>query len=149
MFLWHDIAAHEVDEEKFYNYRFGGGTTCSSVFKLAAKQFEDRYPPQKWNIYMFYFTDGENWNDDNKVLIETINNNFKNHDVNLLGVTQIYSMDKTSNVKIDLDKAVNEKLITSVNLKTFDILSENDMDDSDRNEQILDAIKHLMGANKI
>jgi uncharacterized sporulation protein YeaH/YhbH (DUF444 family) len=98
---------------------------------------------------MFYFTDGENWNDDNKVLIETINNNFKNHDVNLLGVTQIYSMDKTSNVKIDLDKAVNEKLITSVNLKTFDILSENDMDDSDRNEQILDAIKHLMGANKI
>ena len=74
LFLWHDIAAHEVDEEKFYNYRFGGGTTCSSVFKLAAKQFEDRYPPQKWNIYMFYFTDGENWNDDSNILIESINN---------------------------------------------------------------------------
>lgn len=146
LFLWHDIAAHEVDEEKFYNYRFGGGTTCSSVFKLAAKQFEDRYPPQKWNIYMFYFTDGENWNDDSNVLIESINNNFKEHDVNLLGVTQIYSMDKSSNVKISLDNAINDGKIKNVNLKTFDIVSENGMSDSDRNSQILDAIKHLMGA---
>ena len=55
-------------------------------------------------------------------------------------------LDKSSNVKISLDNAISDGKIKNVNLKTFDIVSENGMSDSDRNSQILDAIKHLMGA---
>jgi uncharacterized sporulation protein YeaH/YhbH (DUF444 family) len=53
MFIWHDVAAQEVSEDKFYKYRFGGGTLCSSALKLASKQFENRFPPNKWNIISF------------------------------------------------------------------------------------------------
>ena len=65
-YIWHDTKAKEVDEETFYNYRYGGGTTCSSALKLITKQFENRYPPDKWNIYILYFSDGDNWGDDNQ-----------------------------------------------------------------------------------
>ena len=45
----------------------GGGTTCSSALKLIQSQFENRFPPNTWNIYLFYFTDGENWDGDNEI----------------------------------------------------------------------------------
>ena len=149
MFVWHDNNAMEVDEDKFYRYRQGGGTTCSSAFKLISQQFDNRFPPQKWNIYVFYFTDGDNWDDDNNTLIETINKNFKSHDVNLLGVTQIYSFDPKNSVKQVLDEASSSNKINNVNLKTYDIINTGSGDSEEaRNNQILDAIKYLLGTSK-
>ena len=37
VYAWHDTIAKEVDEQKFYKYRYGGGTTCSSVLRLVRK----------------------------------------------------------------------------------------------------------------
>ena len=54
-YIWHDWVAQAVDEEKFYKYRYGGGTSCSSAMKLIAKQFENRFTPDKWNIYVRRF----------------------------------------------------------------------------------------------
>ncbi|RDJ35312.1 MAG: DUF444 family protein [Crenarchaeota archaeon] len=88
-YIWHDTYAQECDENKFYTYRYGGGTKCSSAFKLIAKQFENRFPPNKWNIYVFYFTDGENWNEDNNQLIKTLHEKFPPEVVNLVGITQV------------------------------------------------------------
>lgn len=145
MFVWHDSNAMEVDEEKFYRYRMGGGTTCSSAFKLISKQFENKFKPSNWNIYVFYFTDGDNWGEDNSVLIDAINKDFKSDNVNLLGVTQIYSFDKNNSVKKQLDDAVSESKIKNVNLKTYDIVSGDNDNDESRNNQILDAIKFILG----
>jgi len=146
MFVWHDNNAMEVDEEKFYRYRMGGGTTCSSAFKLISQQFENKFQPKNWNIYVFYFTDGDNWGEDNSVLVDVINKNFKSENVNLLGVTQIYSFDKNNSVKKQLDDAVSSSKIKNVNLKTYDIVSASNSDDEEsRNNQILDAIKFLLG----
>jgi uncharacterized sporulation protein YeaH/YhbH (DUF444 family) len=153
MFVWHDNNAMEVDEDKFYRYRQGGGTTCSSAFKLISQQFENRFPPRNWNIYVFYFTDGDNWDDDNNDLLQTIDKNFKSSDVNLLGVTQIYSFDTKNSVKNVLDEGMASNKINNVNLKTYDINSGSgnfDLanDEELRNNQILDAIKHLLGTAK-
>jgi len=153
MFVWHDNNAMEVDEDKFYRYRQGGGTTCSSAFKLISQQFENRFPPRNWNIYVFYFTDGDNWDDDNNDLLETIDKNFKSSDVNLLGVTQIYSFDTKNSVKHILDEGMSNNKINNVNLKTYDINSGSgnfDLanDEELRNNQILDAIKYLLGTAK-
>ena len=38
-----------------------GGTVISSAYELAGRIIQERYPPQDWNLYLFHFTDGENY----------------------------------------------------------------------------------------
>jgi uncharacterized sporulation protein YeaH/YhbH (DUF444 family) len=65
----HDTRAEEKNEEEFYSYRYGGGTMCSSAFAAIAEQLKNRYPPEAYNIYVFYFSDGENqWGDNERML---------------------------------------------------------------------------------
>lgn len=152
LFVWHDSVAQEVDEDKFYKYRFGGGTTCSSALKFISKQFENRYPPEKWNIYVFYFTDGENWTDDNKVFIQTLKEEFPADKVNLVGITQILSYSYENSVKQLVDNALNENVLNKENVITTSIDGDlnkggyfSDISDSKRDEQILEAIRVLLG----
>lgn len=155
LFVWHDSVAQEVDEDKFYKYRFGGGTTCSSALKFISKQFENRYPPEKWNIYVFYFTDGENWTDDNKVFIQTLKEEFPADKVNLVGVTQILSYSYENSVKQIVDNALSENVLNKENVITTSVDGDlnksgffTDISESKRNEQILEAIKTLLGNKK-
>lgn len=154
LYVWHDSAAMEVDEDKFYRYRFGGGTTCSSALKFITKQFENRYPPQKWNIYVFYFTDGDNWGDDNQIFIDTLKESFPEKDVNLVGITQILPYNYTNSIKYHVDKALESGELNKNNIRTTEIMFGNQnpdadiRDDESRNSQILDAIKKLMGSQK-
>jgi len=149
LFVWHDSMAMEVDEEKFYKYRFGGGTTCSSALKFIAKQFENRYTPQKWNIYVFYFTDGDNWDDDNPLFLETLKEEFKPHTVNLVGITQIMPYQYNGSVKHVVDSAIENGEINGENIRTTQISSDSGaLSEEDRDRQILDAIAKLMGADK-
>ena len=149
LFVWHDSIAMEVDEEKFYNYRFGGGTTCSSALKFIAKQFENRYNPHKWNIYVFYFTDGDNWSEDNKVFIDTLRESFPENLVNMVGITQILPWNYTNSVKHVVDQAVQSGDVDKRNVRTAEIGSNgSDFTEEMRNEQIMDAIKTLMGSDR-
>lgn len=90
-YVWHDTTAQEVDETKFYNYRYGGGTICSSALKFVANQFETRFPPNKWNIYVFYFTDGDNSHNDNPVFVQQLKEQFPESVINFVGIVQILS----------------------------------------------------------
>jgi uncharacterized sporulation protein YeaH/YhbH (DUF444 family) len=60
-YIVHDAEAKEVDREIFYNLKEAGGTKISSAYGLAAKVVEEEYPPPEWNIYIFHFSDGDNW----------------------------------------------------------------------------------------
>jgi len=153
LYVWHDSTAIEVNEEKFYKYRFGGGTTCSSALKFIAKQFENRYPPEKWNIYVFYFTDGENWGDDNKIFVQTLAEEFKPHIVNFTGITQILSNVGEDSVKNFVDRAIKDGTLDEEYVRTVSI-GENltasywasaQLSEEDRNKQIMSAIKKLLG----
>ena len=156
-YFWHDTIAQEVDEEKFYKYRYGGGTTCSSCPKLMAKQFENRFPPSKWNIYCFYFTDGENWNDDNNIFVDTLKKQFGPDVCNLFAVTQVLCWNYSSSLKKYCDDHILPTAVGDINYKsvsigpedTPDYMSGNwsmpSMSDDDRNEAIKKAIKYLLG----
>lgn len=61
VYIVHDATAKEVDRDTFFRIRESGGTVISSAYDLAIKIVLDRYPPQDWNIYLFHFTDGENY----------------------------------------------------------------------------------------
>ena len=149
MFVWHDIQAQEVDEQKFYKYRFGGGTVCSSSLKLIAKQFENRFPPNKWNIYVFYFTDGENQINDNDVFIQTLKKEFPENVVNFVGITQIFAYDYRGSVLEAVRKARQDDMLGE-NIKTAEIeSSSSNLNGESRNEAVLKAIKDLLGKTKI
>lgn len=60
-FIIHDAAAREVDRDTFFRTRESGGTLISSAYKEAVRILEEDYPPDDWNIYLFHFSDGDNW----------------------------------------------------------------------------------------
>ena len=60
-YIIHDATAREVDSDTFYRTKESGGTLISSAFKLAIKLIEENFNPSEWNIYLFHFSDGDNW----------------------------------------------------------------------------------------
>jgi uncharacterized sporulation protein YeaH/YhbH (DUF444 family) len=60
-YIIHDATAKEVDQDTFYRTKESGGTLISSAYKLAIKILEDNYDSAEWNIYLFHFSDGDNW----------------------------------------------------------------------------------------
>ena len=162
MYVWHDTQAQEVDEKTFYNYRYGGGTNCSSAFKLISKQLENRYPADMWNVYVFYFTDGENWDDDNAKLVETIQKQFGENVVNFVGITQVLSYAYENSVKQFIDGKLDKKELgkhirtTSIEAtKEKEVASKSlfmptpRISDEDRDIQIKKGIIELLGKDKV
>lgn len=160
-YIWHDTRAMEVDEEKFYKHRYGGGTTCSSAIKLIAKQLENRFPPHKWNIYVLYFSDGDNWGNDNAAFCESIKEQFPQNVVNFVGITQVLSWQYQGSLK----NYVDENLLPNVpNVRTTNIGPEEgpdlsnqtasryygqpQMTEEERDSQIRRAIIDLLGNPK-
>ena len=139
-YIWHDTQAQEVDEKKFYRYRYGGGTTCSSALKLIQNQFENRFPPNTWNIYLFYFTDGENWDGDNEIFCDVMEKQMPSNLVNLIGITQVLG-----NYSRSLKEFVDNRLHSGSmsNVKTTLINNPNEV-----GAEMKDAIIKLLGANK-
>ncbi len=72
IFIAHDTVAKEVEEKGFFEISQSGGTACSSAFKLAKDIIDDRYDPNTWNNYVFEFSDGDNWGEDNKKCVELV-----------------------------------------------------------------------------
>jgi len=77
VFLVHDTKAKEVDRDTFFRISTGGGTKISSVFDLGRRIIRDAYPPEEWNIYLFYYTDGDNWSsDDDELCVKMLKDDF-------------------------------------------------------------------------
>lgn len=71
-YIIHDAVAKEVDEETFYHTRESGGTRISSAYKVCKEVIEKNYPVSDWNIYVFQFSDGDNWGEDNKDCLDLL-----------------------------------------------------------------------------
>jgi sporulation protein YhbH len=73
VFITHHTEAKEVDEAAFFNLGESGGTRVSSAYKLALDVIRERFNPERWNIYPFHFSDGDNWGDsDNRLCVELV-----------------------------------------------------------------------------
>lgn len=85
-FIIHHSEARLVDEEVFFTTRETGGTQCSSAYKMAGALIDSEYSPKEWNIYVFHFSDGEDYN-----VLASIQEMWKvmNRKVNMLGYCQI------------------------------------------------------------
>ncbi len=64
VFIAHTVQAWEFHEEAFFRVHGEGGTRSSSAFARAAEILAERYDPARYNSYLFYATDGENFVED-------------------------------------------------------------------------------------
>lgn len=73
VFITHHTEAQEVDEDKFFNLGESGGTRVSSAYELSLRTINERFDPDRWNIYPFHFSDGDNWGEiDNQRCLELV-----------------------------------------------------------------------------
>jgi len=72
VFIAHDSRAHLVTEKEFFGVNSAGGTVCSSAFEMAYDHIQENHPPSTWNNYVFEFSDGDNWLEDNYLCLEYV-----------------------------------------------------------------------------
>lgn len=149
----HDADAEEVDENKFYRYRQAGGTRCSSVFKAMAEVLENRFPVDQYNIYLFYFTDGDNLDGDNDVVLDYIQQKLGPDKINMLGITQVCPYHFERSVKEYMDQAINVGKFNLNWLRTANIGSDgrggtSDLTEDQRDQQVMQAIRLLIGKER-
>ncbi len=90
-FVIHDAAAKEVDEETFFKTSESGGTLISSAYKKALEIMDKDYSGDNWNIYLFHFSDGDNWSNDDTMLCKDIIKKEFTKKANLFGYGQVES----------------------------------------------------------
>lgn len=164
-YIIHDTRAEEVSQERFYGYSGGGGTLCSSGFKLVADILENRVPPSQYNIYIFYFSDGENFGDkDNNKIIEMMEGPLGPDIVNMVGFTEIcpygwggYTLKDYLDEHFKIENHVStrsgfEHVRTAmIGQKTEWSWGGNgiDMGPDERDRQIIEAIKSIIGKERV
>jgi sporulation protein YhbH len=72
VFVAHTIKAWEFQEAEFFQVRGSGGTVASSAFGQVKEIIDARYDPSRYNIYLFYASDGENFKDDHDAAERTL-----------------------------------------------------------------------------
>jgi uncharacterized sporulation protein YeaH/YhbH (DUF444 family) len=122
-FIAHDSDAQEVSEQDFFTVSAGGGTLISSAYNLCKTIIEKEYSPQEYNIYVFHFSDGDNWSEeDNKKSVQLIRDFFAPR-VNSFNYGQVNSPHGTGNFIRILEHISLPNLITSAINSKDDIVA--------------------------
>ncbi len=64
IFVAHTVQAWEFDERDFFQVSGAGGTKASSGFDRVQSILLERFDPSRYNSYLFYASDGENFTED-------------------------------------------------------------------------------------
>lgn len=149
--IWHDTEAKEVSAKHFYELRYGGGTRCTSAVKLMSKIIKTRYNPVKWNIYGFYFGDGESFGTDNTEFVKVLRNQLGPQVVNMFGQVEILHYPGFGeSLKAYIDKRIEKGELPHVRNASIDRPEgagwhEVFADEAKRDEEIKRVIKLLLG----
>ena len=63
-FVAHTVEAWELTETEFFQASASGGTVASSAFERTLEIIHARFDPARYNVYLFYASDGENFAED-------------------------------------------------------------------------------------
>lgn len=72
VFVAHTVDAWEFNEDDFFQVQAQGGTVASTCFNKVLDIIAKRYPPEQYNLYLFYASDGENFNNDRQPAEEAL-----------------------------------------------------------------------------
>ena len=135
-YIIHDATAREVNQETFFRTKESGGTLISSAYKLALNIIEENFPVSDWNIYLFHFSDGDNWSGNDTAECMKIMESQLLPASNLFCYGQVESRYGSGQFLRDLTKHFGERneKVTVVQIK-------------DR-EAIMDALRVFLGKGK-
>jgi sporulation protein YhbH len=68
VFIAHTVDAWEFEEAQFFEVRGEGGTKASSAVRLVREIVASRYDLDRYNGYLFYASDGDNFPDDREAV---------------------------------------------------------------------------------
>jgi uncharacterized protein len=71
-FIAHHTEAKVVSEDDFFSKGESGGTICSSAYRKALELIEEKYHSDRFNIYPFHFSDGDNLTSDNARCVKLV-----------------------------------------------------------------------------
>ncbi len=74
VFIKHHSEASECSEEAFFGAQEGGGTLISPAIILTEEIIAERFPADRWNVYVAQSSDGDNYFADNAVVSERLTN---------------------------------------------------------------------------
>lgn len=66
VFIAHTINSWEFDESEFFKVTGQGGTVVSSALNRVEDIIDKRFDPTRYNLYLFYASDGENFGEDHE-----------------------------------------------------------------------------------
>jgi uncharacterized sporulation protein YeaH/YhbH (DUF444 family) len=134
-YIVHDAAAKVVDRHTFFHLRESGGTKISSAYDLCRRVIEDEFPAPEWNIYLFHFSDGDNWGGgDTEVCLKLLKETLL-PEANLFAYGQVESPYGSGQFIKDLE----QNLPGVANLVTSRIANK---------EAIYDSIKDFLGKGR-
>ncbi|PTQ57478.1 MAG: hypothetical protein BSOLF_1356 [Candidatus Carbobacillus altaicus] len=107
VYIAHHTEAKEVSEEHFFSRGESGGTVVSSAYRLALELTETRYSPQRFNIYPFHFTDGDNVTQDNPTALKLFTELIARS--NLAGYAEVSPYARKSSLWQTLEKIPKER----------------------------------------
>ncbi|WP_124726835.1 sporulation protein YhbH [Staphylospora marina] len=131
VFIAHHTEAKEVSEEAFFTKGESGGTICSSAYRKAIEIIDSRYPPSRYNIYPFHFSDGDNLSSDNERCIALVKELIKRS--NLFGYGEVNQYNRHSTLMTAYRHLKDPKFLHYV-------IREK--------SQVYDALKHFFGKKK-
>jgi uncharacterized sporulation protein YeaH/YhbH (DUF444 family) len=124
-YIVHDHSAQEVDQEKFYKYKSGGGTQISSAFHLVNDIIEKAFPLNEWNIYVFYLSDGENFGSDNTLCVEYLQTMQKY--ANLIGITEVKAVRSWATFLPHIQSQISAQVLDSKKIVTASMNEPSDV----------------------
>lgn len=111
-FILHDTDAKEVpDFYTYYRSNIAGGTKVAPAFKLVEKMILEEQLDRDYNIYIFYGTDGDDWDSEGTEAIASLKNLVGK--ANRIGITiakNSWSGGKITTIETYIDKS---KLLSS------------------------------------
>jgi len=140
-FIVHDTEAKEVpDFYTYYKYQVAGGTQVYPAFELVNKIIETKQLAKDYNIYVFYGTDGDDWEQKGEKMIIEIKKLLKS--INRLGITVAKNQWTYGTTLTTVEKNVNNSglLKEKPDLIRMDTLKA----DEATEDKIIDSIKKLI-----
>ncbi|MBA4493428.1 sporulation protein YhbH [Paenactinomyces guangxiensis] len=132
VFIAHHTEAKEVSEEAFFTKGESGGTICSSAYRKALEIIDSRYPPHRYNIYPFHFSDGDNLTSDNERCVTLVKELMKRS--NMFGYGEVNQYNRHSTLMTAYRHIQDPEFL-------YYVIREK--------SQVYDALKHFFGNKQV
>ena len=114
-FISHTTVAKVVNEFEFFHKAESGGTYISSGINTALRLIKEKYPPEMWNIYPIYASDGDNWSEDNEKAMASVKEICEIS--NMFGYAELLPSTYSTTMYYKFNKEIAHKNFASVIIK--------------------------------